>query len=76
MIFLSNFDPSLQYKRSVSELGVRMRHSLALAEYGVGLPWYRLAWLRESFGVPFLLTPPCQKRKISANSLKSNPRKL
>ena len=25
---------------------------------------------------PFLLTPPCRKRKISAISLKSNPRKL
>jgi len=25
---------------------------------------------------PFLLTPPCQKRKIPAISLKSNPRKL
>jgi hypothetical protein len=26
--------------------------SLALAKYGAGLPWYRLARLQESFGVP------------------------
>jgi hypothetical protein len=26
--------------------------SLALARYGAGLPWYRLARLQESFGVP------------------------
>ena len=26
--------------------------SLALAKYGVGLPWYRLSRLQESFGVP------------------------
>jgi hypothetical protein len=33
---------------------------------------------REAFDIvaPFLLTPHCQKRKISAISLKSNPRKL
>ena len=26
--------------------------SLSLAKYGAGLPWYRLARLQESFGVP------------------------
>jgi len=30
---------------SESELGVRLRHSLALAKYGAGLSWYQLARL-------------------------------
>jgi len=55
---------------------VRLRHSLALAKYGAELPWYRLAWLQESLGEPFLLTPPSQTRTITAIPLlKSHPRK-